>query len=140
MSSAALQPLSILVVDDHQDTAALLQRALSRTGHRIVTATSAEAAKALARGIQSDVLIGDIGLPDGDGSEALGYIRELYPVKAIALTGYSTDADIKRFSDAGLDEFLLKPVELTKLEAAVERIAASLPTRPGGQPICHPCL
>jgi CheY-like chemotaxis protein len=132
MRNAALQPLSILVVDDHQDTAALLQRALIRTGHQVVTATSAAAAKALARGIQSDVLICDIGLPDGDGSEVLGYIRELYPVKAIALTGYGTDADIKRFSDAGFDEVLLKPIELARLEALIAKMTASPPVPPAG--------
>jgi CheY-like chemotaxis protein len=61
----------------------------------------------------------------------LGYIRELYPIKAITLTGYSTDADIKRFSDAGLDEVLLKPIELARLEAFIAKNngQSSRPTR-----------
>ena len=137
MGNLSKHPICILVVDDHQDTALVLRRALTRTGHQVMIAGSCDEGLAFAKSLQFDLLICDIGLPDGDGCEVMGHIRKLYPIKAIALTGYGMPADIERFSDAGFDAFLLKPVELTKLEAAIDKITAKLPARPAGQPICH---
>jgi two-component system KDP operon response regulator KdpE len=115
-----------LVVDDHADTLDILRRALERQGHSVLVAGNCADALATAQGAVVDqrgidLIIGDIGLPDGDGVELMCRLKLLLHCPAVALTGRGTAADRRRCADAGIDGFLLKPVGLRELDEAIRQ-------------------
>jgi CheY-like chemotaxis protein len=69
------------------------------------------------------VLVSDIGLPDGDGYEVMGKVRETHSIPGIAMSGYGMDDDVRRSREAGFTEHLVKPIEITQLVAAIDRVA-----------------
>jgi DNA-binding response OmpR family regulator len=69
-----------------------------------------------------DLLISDVGLPDGNGMELLRNLRAKSNIPGIAISGFGTDADIEKSLEAGFSEHLVKPVQLEKLEAAIARV------------------
>src|SRR5256885_2803284 len=95
-SPPPITPLQILLVDDHHNTVKALDLLLTRDGHHVRTAEGFAAALASARAERFDVLVTDIGMPDGDGCDLLAEIRALYPIWAIALTAYGMPGDFKR--------------------------------------------
>lgn len=116
----------VLLVEDHADTALLMQRLLQKSGHEIVlTGTMTDALNAV-RADGFDLIISDIGLPDGSGIELMQQVRQQFPVKGIALSGYGMEEDIQRSLDAGFDAHLVKPIDIRKLQ---ETIASLLQDR-----------
>lgn len=108
--------MRILLVEDHDDSRNLLTRLLTKAGYVVDTAiTLAEAKHSCRRGY--DLLISDIGLPDGEGWE-LGAIARECEMKSIALTG---DLDAEASQAAGFTEHFTKPFSFPKLLEAVER-------------------
>jgi len=118
---AAPSSLRILLVDDHPDTCAALERLLTLRGHSVVAAHSMRTALAAAARDSFDLLISDVGLPDGNGMDLLRYLRAMRPIRGIAISGFGMDADINKSLEAGFAEHLVKPVKLEKLEAAIAR-------------------
>ncbi len=119
--SRARKSLRILLVDDHEDTARAMGRLLQRLGHKITTAhTVNEALESMNRD-GADLLISDIGLPDGSGLELMRQIREQYDVQGIALSGFGMEEDVKKSKDAGFFDHLIKPINFQKLEAVIRR-------------------
>ena len=114
-------PLRVLVIEDHADSLAAMARLLSRIAKDVLTAESCKAARAVAASADGpvDVVVGDIGLPDGDGLELLGELKEAYGCGLIALTGHGMEKDLQRCRAAGVDFHLLKPVGLKELRDAV---------------------
>jgi PAS domain S-box-containing protein len=115
------QMLRILLVEDHQDTAMLLSRLLQRIGHDVKIANSRAAALDLAASEPFDVMLSDIGLPDGTGHELMRAIGEQYRIPGIALTGYGMEEDVTRSRAAGFVEHIVKPVNLDRLQAVLAR-------------------
>ncbi len=114
----------VLVVDDHADTMRIMQRILKGWGMHATGASGIEdAMQALSRG-KFDLLISDIGLPDGSGCELIQRVRKHQQIPAIALSGFGMETDIQRSLDAGFAAHLTKPVSLEQLQSA---IAALLP-------------
>ena len=110
-SNAMRSGLHVLIVDDHADSAAVLAALLKRQNDSnsiIVRNCFCDAVEA-ARSQRFDLLLCDIGLPDGDGCDLLRCIRKLYLVRAIATTAYAMPSDIQKCRDAGFDEVLTKP-------------------------------
>ncbi|MEY2499050.1 MAG: hypothetical protein QOD12_2606 [Verrucomicrobiota bacterium] len=118
-AQTSLGSLSILLVDDHADTCAALERLLTLRGHKVVTAHSMRAALETAAGNSFDLLISDVGLPDGNGMDLLRNLRGIRPTRGIAISGFGMDTDISKSLEAGFAEHLVKPVKLEKLEAAM---------------------
>jgi signal transduction histidine kinase/CheY-like chemotaxis protein len=114
--------LRILLVDDHLDTCAALEKLLTLRGHRVVAAHNMSAALKTAAGNSFDLLISDVGLPDGNGMDLLRYLHAQHPIPGIAISGFGMDADISKSLEAGFSEHLVKPVKLEKLEAAIARV------------------
>jgi signal transduction histidine kinase/ActR/RegA family two-component response regulator len=114
--------LHILLVDDHPDTCAALEKLLTLRGHSVSAAQSMRAALELASHESFDLLISDIGLPDGNGMELLRNLRAKTPIRGIAISGFGMDADISKSLEAGFSDHLVKPVKLEKLEAAIARV------------------
>jgi len=118
--------LRILLVDDHPDTCAALERLLKLRGHSVVAAHNMRGALERAGSADSfDLLISDVGLPDGNGMDLLRVLRTKNPIRGIAISGFGMDADIAKSMEAGFGEHLVKPVKLEKLEAAIARAMAS---------------
>ncbi len=115
-------PLHILVVEDDEATRRALTQALGALGHGVTTADTVASASALVDGdVPFDLLISDIGLPDGTGHDVLRRIRSTRPIPAIALSGFGLDDDLRRSRAAGFAEHLVKPVDLPTLDAAIRR-------------------
>lgn len=116
--------LQILLVEDHDDTARVLSRLLERLGHRVRIAGSV--ATALAAADQPfDLLLSDIGLPDGTGNDLIRQLRNdrHINVPAIALTGFGMEEDIAKSREAGFTDHLTKPVNFQRLQMMVQKIA-----------------
>ena len=112
----------ILFVEDDPDTSAAMSRLLTFSGHQVQTAASVdEAVRAWADG-SFDLLVSDIGLPDGTGLEVLRAINGADPVKAIVISGHGADEDVRASRSAGFAEHLVKPVSFSALQASIRRI------------------
>ncbi len=115
--------LKILLVEDHADTAAALAQLLQEEGHRVTVTDSVAAAVEAFQSSRFDLLITDLGLPDGTGHELLSRLRTVAPVAGIVLSGYGMDADVAKSRAIGFAEHLTKPVQLGKLLRAVNEVA-----------------
>lgn len=113
--------ISILLVEDHEDSAEVMKRLLSEKGYLVETcATVAEAIK-LSRERSFHLLLSDIGLPDGTGIDLIRQVRQHSTIPAIALTGFGSDQDIVRYKEAGFDAHITKPVNFQKLEMFINQ-------------------
>jgi PAS domain S-box-containing protein len=114
--------LRILLVEDHGDTARIMKLLLERRGHEVLTASDVATALELATRESIDLLISDLGLPDGSGLDVMRELRRRRPdLRGIALSGYGMDADLQRSREAGFMEHLIKPVQVAELQAAIGR-------------------
>jgi len=125
VSDISHQALKILLVDDHQDTCAALEKLLVRRGHLVAAAHNVRSAMEAAARNKFDLLISDIALPDGSGTELMRQVRAISTIPGIAISGFGNNGDIERSLEAGFSEHLIKPVKLEKLEAAIERAIGS---------------
>jgi signal transduction histidine kinase len=115
----------VLLVEDHEPTRKALENLLRRRRFEVSTAVSLREARALAGGQSFDVLISDIGLPDGDGFELMSELRERYKIPGIALTGYGMEEDVARSQDAGFLMHLTKPIHAQSLDEALAGLPCS---------------
>lgn len=123
LSPSAGPDLRILVVDDIHDVAESLAWLLELMGHEVWMANDGPAAIESARSKRPDVVILDIGLPGMDGYEVAGKLRqysELEGIFIIALSGYAPPNDPEKLHGAGIDDYLVKPVDITVLETLLE--------------------
>ena len=121
ITDSAQQALKILLVDDHHDTCAALEKLLARRGHLVAVAHDVRSAMESTVRNKFDLLISDIALPDGTGMELMMQLRAISNVPGIAISGFGHNGDIERSLQAGFSEHLIKPIKLDKLEAAIER-------------------
>jgi two-component system, chemotaxis family, CheB/CheR fusion protein len=124
-SAARLRPCHILLVEDHADTAAMMTRLLARRGYVVTLATTlAEAREALRSGT-FDLLLSDLGLPDGSGLDLMRELASRTPkVPGVALSGYGMPEDARKSLDAGFLEHVTKPVAVERLWATLDRALA----------------
>lgn len=118
------KPLRILLVEDHQDTRRTLSRLLTHLGHNVVTADNVEAAIETMGANNIDVVLCDIGLPDGSGYEVAAQARINGGIKAIALTGFGTEQDVQRSKEAGFDFHMVKPINFQELQSVLDQSGA----------------
>jgi CheY-like chemotaxis protein len=115
----------ILLIEDHEPTRMALTHLLSRRQFRVSSAgNSAEAINICARE-KFDLVISDIGLPDGSGNDLMIKLRDNYGLKGIALTGYGMEQDAKRSLASGFVLHLVKPVNVQSLEKALRGFFAT---------------
>jgi PAS domain S-box-containing protein len=108
----------ILVVDDNQDLARGLARLLELQGHVVAVAHDGPSGLELARAIDPDFVLLDIGLPGMDGFQVAALLRETQDTKnavIIAISGYGQDEDRVRSKQAGFDFHLVKPISSHEL-------------------------
>jgi PAS domain S-box-containing protein len=120
--SGASTSASVLVVEDHADTSSVMKILLERRGYAVETAATVGAALDVASRRSFDLLISDINLPDGDGLELMRNLVRNGPIKAIALSGYGMEEDVRRSLAAGFSEHLTTPVSYKRLYEVIERL------------------
>lgn len=117
---AESRPARIFVVEDNEDTLRVLAKLLRSSRHEVKTATTVKAALELAAEWEFDVLLCDIGLPDGTGWDLM---RQFPPnrrsFKALALSGFAADDDIQKSRDAGFIDHLAKPINIEQLRRSI---------------------
>jgi CheY-like chemotaxis protein len=119
-----MRRMRILLVENHADTLRWLTLYLEDLGHTVVTARTVEEARAVWQTCSCEVLISDIGLPDGTGWELLEDIRDSRPVFAIAMSGFGMNADNARSRQVGYRHHLLKPFKTAELDKLLMEAAA----------------
>ena len=115
----------LIVVEDHAETAEGLKRFLNAVGYQVFVATDMSSALCLASSVQFDVLLSDLGLPDGSGWELLKRLSGQRRIRAIAFSGHNSPADRQRSAEAGFLEHLPKPLAPDQLCAAIGRATAA---------------
>ena len=125
LPGGARKSMRILLVEDHEDTNRSLTNLLRRRGYQVQSADSISSALECAANGSFDLLISDIGLPDGTGIELMERLGTEHSLAGIALTGFGMEDDIRRSRDVGFSEHLVKPVDLNKLDAVIQKLALS---------------
>jgi CheY-like chemotaxis protein len=113
----------ILLVEDHADTRFIMARLLTSFGFAVTSAGTVREAIELAEGKRFDLLISDIGLPDGSGMDIMRHLRQSQPIHGIALSGYGLEDDLRRSAEAGFAQHLTKPINVHTLREIVMKIA-----------------
>ena len=119
--------LRLLVVEDHADTARTLRILLAKAGYLVSMASNVSSALALAGREPFDLLISDLGLPDGSGYDVMAGLQKMQPLPGIAMSGFGMEEDFRRSRDAGFNEHLVKPIEVPQLIAAIRRVVQAKP-------------
>ena len=116
-------PCEILLVEDHRDTATMMKALLEDAGYTVYVAADVAQSLEATNERHFDLLISDLGLPDGSGLDLMAELqRKERRLKGIALSGFGREEDVRRSREAGFTEHLTKPVDLEVLLAAVERV------------------
>jgi signal transduction histidine kinase/ActR/RegA family two-component response regulator len=116
--------LRILMVDDHDDTRRVLANLLRKKAHEVFTAVNVASALEILKRETVDVLLSDLGLPDGSGYELMERARLIQPLVGIALSGFGTAEDVAQAIESGFAHHLIKPVDFNQLEAALLRLTS----------------
>jgi signal transduction histidine kinase/DNA-binding response OmpR family regulator len=117
------RPMRVLLVEDHEATRSVLGKLLDRRRHTVTAATSIAEARLAASREPFDLVIADLGLPDGSGIDLMAELRSHFGLCGIALSGYD-DSDTRRQSrEAGFVVHLTKPVGINALEDALSAAA-----------------
>jgi signal transduction histidine kinase len=111
--------IRVLLVEDHEPTRTALTQLLMRRSYKVVTAGSIAEARNLAAAQKFNLVVSDIGLPDGNGYDLMAELQNNGAVKGIALTGYGMEQDVARSRAAGFVTHLTKPVSIQSLESAL---------------------
>jgi PAS domain S-box-containing protein len=114
--------LRVLLVDDNVDAMEMMGFLLTEMGYDTLTASDAHSIVATALAERPDVIVLDIGLPGLDGYQLARLIKghaDLAHTRLVAHTGYGSPEDRQKARDAGFDAHLVKPAQLTALEAAL---------------------
>jgi signal transduction histidine kinase len=113
----------LLVVEDHEPTRAVLARLLRRHGHDVLTACTMKGGLLLASTHSFDLIISDLGLPDGSGLDLMRQLAKTYGLRGIALSGYGMPEDRLKTQQAGFLSHLVKPINFDQLHNVLQEIA-----------------
>lgn len=109
--------LNVLVVEDDREIRALLQSALSVEGFEVQTAVSLSEAQALLQHKPPDIVVLDLGLPDGDGVQLVRELRKQHTTPVIVVSARHQEVQKIALLDAGADDYLTKPFSVGELLA-----------------------
>lgn len=115
----AQRHLRVLLVEDHKATIEVLRRLLTHAGHHVTSAMTVASARQAAESARFDIVISDLGLPDGTGFQLMEELRDIHSLRGIALSGYGMDEDLKRARSSGFAAHLIKPIDFDQLRQAI---------------------
>jgi signal transduction histidine kinase/ActR/RegA family two-component response regulator len=124
LAEASPLSLRLLLVEDNEPTLEVMTVLLELAGHDVKPAPDVRTARGLAESHQFDLVVSDLGLPDGNGFDLMSELRDRYGLKGIAVSGFGMEEDLRRSKESGFLEHLVKPVDVEKLKAALARAAA----------------
>jgi PAS domain S-box-containing protein len=136
-NAVASRPASILLVEDHVDTAHVMRRILESAGYTVSHASRISEARRLVSEEKFDLVVSDVGLPDGTGLELMRELKDTCGLNGIALSGFGTDEDVNASKDAGFAEHLTKPVDWDRLRDAISRLVSAKGKQPPASPGAH---
>jgi DNA-binding response OmpR family regulator len=115
--------LRILLVEDHVDTAVVLTRILTKMDHEVIhaptVATALDVAERESAGRGIDLVISDVGLPDGSGLDMMRKLSSSLGLRGIALSGFGRDSDVEQSLAAGFSRHLVKPINVGLLRKTI---------------------
>jgi CheY-like chemotaxis protein len=115
--------LRILLVEDHADTAVILARLLRRMGHEVFHAATVVDGLAVAdrelAGLGIDLVVSDVGLPDGSGLDMMRKLSSAHGLRGIALSGFGGDVAVEQSMAAGFSRHLIKPINSALLRKTI---------------------
>ncbi len=120
--------LKLMLVEDHRDTAAVMSRLLKSLGHEVVIADSIGRALELAGQTPLDLVLSDLGLPDGSGLDLMRELRGRFGLAGVAISGYGMEDDLDRAKKAGFFAHLTKPVSFQQVQAILQQFSATNPS------------
>jgi len=114
----------ILIVDDHEDTCTGMQMMLERRGYRVKAAYDVQGALEAADDFPFELLISDLGLPDGSGFDLMKELKRRRgdSIRGVALSGFGMESDIERSMEAGFEVHLIKPVNIERLSEILRQV------------------
>ena len=125
-------PRRILVVEDNSINRVVIQRMLERLGHSVEMATDGDTAIRCVQEIPFDLLLMDVNMPGVDGLQATRQIRSLPSIHAsvpiIALTASAMVNDRRDCLEAGMNDYLSKPISMDSLRLVIDRWTSSVQT------------
>ena len=130
--------LRVLVVDDHDDTRRVVSNLLAVKGHEVFSAVNVAGALEILNRESIDVLLSDIGLPDGTGCDLMQRAKALQPLTGIALSGFGMAEDIERAFESGFAHHMIKPVSFEQLESILHRMTSKGTFKRSSTPISTP--
>jgi len=120
------RPLRVLAADDNPVNRKVLERLFQKSGHQVDTVEDGEAAVEAVRDTRYDVVLLDVQMPGMDGLEATRMIREMEAggatVPIIAVTAHALKGDRERFLEAGMSDYVAKPVDVAELRRVLARV------------------
>lgn len=125
----------ILIVDDELPIRRLLRNTLRVKDYAVLEAGSLAEARALLASEKPDLMILDLGLPDGDGHELIEELRPASRLPILVLSSRTDDAGKVRALDAGADDYVTKPFSLEELLARIRTALRHRVQQQGGQPL-----
>jgi DNA-binding response OmpR family regulator len=126
--------LRILLVDDDGETTEMLGTILEMEGHEVRTAANVAKALETAAQVKFDLLVSDLGLPDGSGLDLMRELRARgSELPGIALSGYGQETDVRQSLAAGFSEHLVKPADPEVLLQRVEKVVRRPPSPAEGR-------
>jgi CheY-like chemotaxis protein len=117
----------ILLVEDHGDTRCVLKRLLESIGHTVHSACSVSEGLAMAERVAFDLLLSDIGLPDGTGNQLLEQLKIAKQFRAIAFSGFGQEEDVHHSRRVGFDAYLIKPIQFGLLKRTIQDVMTTAP-------------
>jgi two-component system KDP operon response regulator KdpE len=111
--------LRVLVVEDDPEIRALIQSSLSVEGYAVQTAVTVSEASAMLRHAVPDLLLLDLGLPDGDGAVLVKEVRKTHTLPILVVSARHQEAQKIALLDAGADDYLTKPFSVAELLARI---------------------
>ncbi len=115
--------LRILLVEDNPDTLRSVARLLRLHGYSVDVAASVREAFMATTATRFDLLVSDIGLPDGSGLDVMRYARDRFGLKGIAFSGFGSAEDINESLEAGFEHHLTKPIRINRLIDLINQTA-----------------
>jgi len=126
--TSSLTGIEVLIVEDSEDTLALLSAIFGKEGAKVTTASSANAALESVKEKRPNLIVSDIGMPDTDGYEFLQHVKVLPgmdEVPAIAISGYASEEDRARALNVGYLALVPKPIDVDDLFSIIQNLFRS---------------
>ncbi len=132
MNTASEPSLTVLIVEDEQAIRRFVRAALEGEGHRVHEADTARRGLLEAGARRPDLVVLDLGLPDGDGVDFIRDLRAWSGIPVLVLSARVEEYDKVEALDAGADDYLIKPFGVAELLARVRAVCRRQTREPDG--------